>query len=471
MNIQETQDRLVELQADCETILAAAAADKRDSLTEQEQEQMDSLLAEIKAKGSDLARMQAVEENAKMMSATSGRRTPAEDPRGKSDDTDDTDDDDTPKMKGNGKPPERHPRVLDNSRGRWGWNKPGDFMAAVRNACVPGGAMDNRLAVRMDAPTTYGSSVTGADGGYAIPPDFREEIMVQVLGEASLLSRTDQLTSTSNSITVPKDATTPWQDSGGIQANWTGEGQQKSQSKPVLEQSTVGLHKLTVLVPVTDELLDDASALGRYVMRKAPDKINFKINHAIVQGTGTGMPLGILNSGALVTVSKVASQDADTIVAQNIIDMHARLYATSMSNAVWLINQDVLPQLNTMVLPGKDATGTVVADWGSHMFIPAGGLSQAPFGTLMGRPIIPTQAVPTLGSKGDIILADLKMYMTVMKAGGVRSDVSIHLWFDYDITAFRFVLRIGGQPWWDAPVDPLEGSNTLSPFVVLEERG
>jgi HK97 family phage major capsid protein len=206
-------------------------------------------------------------------------------------------------------------------------------------------------------------------------------------------------------------------------------------------------------------------------MRKAPDKINFKVNHAIVQGNGIGQPLGILNSGAVVTVSKVASQDADTIVAQNIIDMHARLYATSMSNAVWLINQDVLPQLNTMVLPGKDATGTVVADWGSHMFIPAGGLSQAPFGTLMGRPIIPTQAVPTLGSLGDIILADLKMYMTVMKAGGVRSDVSIHLWFDYDITAFRFVLRIGGQPWWDAPVDPLSGSNTLSPFVVLEERG
>lgn len=470
MTIEELQDRLLELQADCESILAAAASDKRDSLTEDEQEQMDSLLGEIKAKSADLARMQAVADNAKLMSASSGRQTPPENPRSKSDDADD--DDDTPAqpiMKGK---PERQPNLMPDRRGgRWGWNRSGDFMTAVRNASMPGGQVDNRLAVRMDAPTTYGSSATGADGGFAIPPDFREEIMIQVLGEDSLLSRTDQLTSTSNSITVPKDETTPWQDSGGIQANWTGEGQQKGQSKPVLTQTTVPLHKLTVLVPVTDELLDDASALGRYVMRKAPDKINFKVNHAIVQGNGTGQPLGILNSGAVVTVTKVASQDADTIVAQNIIDMHARLYATSMSNAVWLINQDVLPQLNTMVLPGKDATGTVVADWGSHMFIPAGGLSASPFGTLMGRPIIPTQAVPTLGSKGDIILADLKMYMTVMKAGGVRSDVSIHLWFDYDITAFRFVLRIGGQPWWDAPVDPLSGSNTLSPFVVLEERG
>jgi HK97 family phage major capsid protein len=470
MNIQETQDRLLELQADCETILAAAAADKRDALTEQEQEQMDSLLAEIKAKGSDLARMQAVEENAKMMSQSSGRKAPPEDPRDKSTDTDDDEPDASPKMKGNGKPPERHPRVIDNHRGRWGWNRAGDYMAAVRNACIPGGQMDNRLAVRMDAPTTYGSSVTGADGGFAIPPDFREEIMIQVTGEDSLLSRTDQLTSSSNSITVPKDETTPWQDSGGIQATWTGEGQQKAQSKPVLEQETVHLHKLTVLVPVTDELLADASALGRYVMRKAPDKINFKVNLAILQGSGAGQPLGIINSGAAVVVSKQSSQLADTVVAQNIIDMHARLYASSMERAVWLVNQDVLPMIHTLALPGKDNTGAAATDWGTHMYVPPGGLSNAPFGTLLGRPIIPTQAAPTLGSKGDIILADLGQYMTVMKSGGIRSDVSIHLWFDYDITAFRFVLRLGGQPWWDEPVDPLSGSNTLSPFVVLEER-
>jgi len=48
--------------------------------------------------------------------------------------------------------------------------------------------------------------------------------------------------------------------------------------------------------------------------------------------------------------------------------------------------------------------------------------------------------------------------------------VSIHLWFDYDTTAFRFVLRIAGQPWWSAAADPRDGSATYSPFVALAER-
>ena len=56
------------------------------------------------------------------------------------------------------------------------------------------------------------------------------------------------------------------------------------------------------------------------------------------------------------------------------------------------------------------------------------------------------------------------------KGGGVRSDVSIHLWFDYDVTAFRFVLRIGGRPWWNGPANPATGNLTLSPYIALGSR-
>jgi HK97 family phage major capsid protein len=88
----------------------------------------------------------------------------------------------------------------------------------------------------------------------------------------------------------------------------------------------------------------------------------------------------------------------------------------------------------------------------------------------LGRPIIPTQACQTLGDKGDIIFADLSQYMTAVKTGGLRTDVSIHLWFDYDTLAYRFILRIAGQPWWSSSISPKNGSNTLSPFVTLDER-
>jgi len=89
----------------------------------------------------------------------------------------------------------------------------------------------------------------------------------------------------------------------------------------------------------------------------------------------------------------------------------------------------------------------------------------------MGRPVIPHESMETLGDKGDVLLADMSSYMAIRRSGGIRADVSMHLWFDYDMAAFRFTFRVGGQPWWSAPITPRSGSsNTLSPFVTLDER-
>jgi HK97 family phage major capsid protein len=88
----------------------------------------------------------------------------------------------------------------------------------------------------------------------------------------------------------------------------------------------------------------------------------------------------------------------------------------------------------------------------------------------MGRPVITTEACKALSTEGDIILTDLKQYLSVVKTGGVQQEVSIHLWFDQDIVAFKFTLRIGGQPWWNAAITRLNGSNTLSSIVTLQTR-
>ena len=88
----------------------------------------------------------------------------------------------------------------------------------------------------------------------------------------------------------------------------------------------------------------------------------------------------------------------------------------------------------------------------------------------LGRPVVVTEACAALGTSGDIILWDPKGYLSVVKTGGVRSDVSIHLWFDQSVTAFRFVMRMNGQPWLGAAVARKNGSNTLSTVVALAAR-
>jgi hypothetical protein len=48
----------------------------------------------------------------------------------------------------------------------------------------------------------------------------------------------------------------------------------------------------------------------------------------------------------------------------------------------------------------------------------------------------------------------------------LKTDYSIHLWFDQAINAFRFILRMNGQPWLSAAIARKNGSNTLSHFVT-----
>ncbi len=81
--------------------------------------------------------------------------------------------------------------------------------------------------------------------------------------------------------------------------------------------------------------------MDAYLRRKAPEKIGFAANLAVVSGSGAGQPLGFLNSPALVSVAKETSQVADTLIATNLIKMYSRMYAPSRSRAVWLVNQDI----------------------------------------------------------------------------------------------------------------------------------
>lgn len=350
------------------------------------------------------------------------------------------------------------------SRDNGGFRNMSEFAHAVRRAAA-GQGLDQRL--HNAAASTYGSEGVGGDGGFAVPPEFRREIEVLVQGEDSLLSRCDSNPTDSNSVTVPVDETTPWGTSG-VRVYWAGEAAAMTQSKPSLKEHTTRLHKLHALVPLTDELMEDAPMSAALITRKAGEAMQFTLNDSIINGNGVGKPLGFLNAPALVTVAAEASQTAGTIHAKNIAKMWARMPASARARAVWLANQDVEPQLMELGFQVGSPSGTMTG--GAPLYMPPGGLSAAPYGTLLGKPIITTEACPALGSVGDIVLAFLPGYFAPVKSGGVKNSISMHLWFDQDLTAFKWTLRVGGQPWLQAPIARKSGSNTLSHFVALAAR-
>jgi HK97 family phage major capsid protein len=445
--LENLQNKLIELNTAGNSIQARADAEKRD-LTADEQKEMSEIFASFAAVEADIERRKQLEELNAKVSAPTGRKS-------------------NPEVQDNQEQPRKpyrpEPQLRDHKdANKWGFRSQAEYLGAVVASSRKGGQIDPRLIANA-SPSTYGTEGSGADGGFGVPPDFRNVIISKVMGEDSLISMTDQLSTSSNNITFPADETTPWQTTGGIQAYWESEAGVHTQSKPALVEKTIKANKIIALVPLTDELLDDAPAMASYVNRKAPEKINFKLNDAIINGSGAGMPLGILTSAGTVVVTKESSQTADTVNFNNIVKLYSALTPAARSKGKWLMNPDVEQQLMTMQFPG---TGTAVP-----AYLPPGGLSASPYGTLLGRPVIPTEACPALGDKGDIIFGDLGNYQTVIKAGGIRSDVSIHIWFDYDITAFRFVLRVGGQPLWNSSITAFQsGSSARGFFATLEAR-
>jgi HK97 family phage major capsid protein len=339
---------------------------------------------------------------------------------------------------------------------RNGFKSFGEFCMAVQTSKFQ--KPDPRLKL---ANVTSSNESAGEEGGYLVHADYINMALGKIPSEENLIDRTNQVFTESNRIKVGSGGATPWGTSG-VQAYWESENSQMSESKVAIEENNLKLNKLTVLVPATEELFEDAVGLDAYLRQVVPVRFAHKLNEAIVDGTGAGEPQGILNSTSLITVSKESGQSAQTIMAENVINMWSRLYGPCQRNALWLVNQDIIPQLFTMTLEG--ASGSV------PVYMPANGAASDSYATLMGKPVIPIQACKTLGTEGDIILCDLSQYMTALRVKSFRQEVSMHVWFDWSLMCFKFVMRMTGQPWWASSITPQNSSTSLSCFVSLQTR-
>ena len=186
--------------------------------------------------------------------------------------------------------------------------------------------------------------------------------------------------------------------------------------------------------------------------------VAWKVNDAIINGTGAGMPLGILNGGSVVSVAKESGQAADSVVAANVAKMYARVLMGG-GQTVWLMNPDVFPQVITLSLNSNP------------IWVPASqGLQGAPNGLLLGRPIVMTDACDTVGDVGDLILANMGGYRAITKAGGEEFATSMHLWFDQGVEAFRLTFRMDGQPVLASAITPPNSAVTRSHFATIAAR-
>lgn len=338
----------------------------------------------------------------------------------------------------------------------------GDLLTAVRRATLRPGAVDPALV----EASLGGNEAVGEDAGFLVEKDVADGLLRRTFQVARIGARVRRIpiSAKSNGLKInalKDDSRATGSRWGGVQTYWIGEGEALTPARPKFRQMNLQLKKLGGLMYATDEVLQDATALGAVIAEAFPEEFAFMVDDAIFEGAGAATPLGFMNAGCKVSIVKETGQAAATILFENVTKMFARLPASSIPRAEWWINQDCMPALM--------ALHQVIGTGGVPVYLPPGGLSASPYGTLLGRPVIPIEYASTLGTEGDIVLADPTQYVMIDK-GDIQYATSIHVAFLTNEQAFRFIYRVDGQPVDDKPITPFKGTNKQSPFVTLATR-
>jgi len=338
------------------------------------------------------------------------------------------------------------PQSVATDENRTDYKSLGCFLKAVRG---------HNVVYKSPCRATGSNENTDDEGGYLVDEQFSRNLITRMAQNGVLTANMDRIPIGAGYNGLKFNGLLDYDRRDGhhaVNVYRIEEACEKTKSLPKFERQAVDLEKLVGLYYATDELLQDEPALEAMVTSWFGKEFAYKMDYEAMNGAGTTELLGLLNSAALVTLKR---NTAGAVDANDIARMYSRMYAPSIGRAEWFVSSSVLPSLIGMTIGN------------TPVWLPPGGLSVAPYGTLFGRPIRICEVSPILGSQADIGFFDMSEYLLIEK-GGVQAASSIHVRFVYDETAFRFVLRNNGLPKWSRSIYPNTGTDEISPWIVLD---
>jgi HK97 family phage major capsid protein len=331
-----------------------------------------------------------------------------------------------------------------------GWRSPNEFF----NTAIQGVPHENLRALKEGI---------GSEGGYLVPTEYAADIHDVALEGEIILPRATIEIMQSNEKDVPATAIGDHSSNlfGNFIAYWEAELGTLTEKTPKFRNVSLKAHKITGLMKYSSEWAEDTPNGESKITNLAGKGLGWYRDKAFLKGTGAGQPLGLLECPCTKEVSKETGQEASTICYENIVDMFAALHPACIQRAVWICHITTIPQLLTLHLD--------LGTGGTHIPILQGTGPSGGEATILTRPVIWTEKTEPLGTKGDIIFADLSQYVVGLRRE-LRFDRSIGPYFTEDAVAGRIISRVDGMGLWDETLTLEDGSSTVAPFAVLEAR-
>ena len=188
------------------------------------------------------------------------------------------------------------------------------------------------------------SESVDADGGYLVPEEFETQIITG-LDEANVIRSLAKVITTHHDRKIPIAV-------GHSVATWTAENAAYTESNPTFGQKQIDAFKLTDLIRVSVELLQDAAfPLEQYIANEFGRAFGIAEEQAFCVGTGVNQPTGIFTaSGGAVGIT---SASATAITVDEIISLVYALKSPYRRNAKFLMNDATVSLLRKL----KDNNG------------------------------------------------------------------------------------------------------------------
>lgn len=253
-------------------------------------------------------------------------------------------------------------------------------------------AMKNKNSFEVQNALTIG---TDSEGGYLVPDEF-EQVIIDKLADENIIRQLANVITTSFG-----DKKIPVSASHGTAA-WTDEGDAYNESDDSFGVVTIGAHKLTTIIKVSEELINDSVFnIERYIAKEFARRIAAAEEEAFITGNGTGKPTGLLVTGEV----GVTAASATALTSDEVIDLYYSLREPYRKNAVFITNDDTVKAIRKL----KDGQGQYL--W--QPSVAAG----AP-DTILGRSIKTSTFVPKIEAAAKTIaFGDYSYYWIADRQG------------------------------------------------------
>ena len=263
---------------------------------------------------------------------------------------------------------------------------------------------------------------TDSEGGYLVPDEYEATLIDKLTDENIMRGLATIITSANGDKKIPVVA------SHG-EAVWTDEGEEYTESDDEFGTVSLGAHKLSTIIKVSEELLNDSAFnLETYISSEFARRLGAAEELAFINGNGTGKPTGVINTAEV----GVTSASANAITTDEIIDLYHSLRTPYRKNAAFLANDSTIKAIRKL----KDSNG-------QYLWQP--GLQAGQPDTILNRPIHTSAYMPEIGSANKILLfGDLKYYWIADRQG--RSFQRLNeLFAKNGQVGFRVFQRVDGK--------------------------